>query len=139
MGSPVYLTFLDAKKAFDMLNHWTLFDKLLQRGVPSTVVRILMFWSNKHNFYVKWAGELSSSFKVSNGVRQGSVLSPTLFNLFLDDLSFKLRESYSGCYFNNQSYNHMFYADDAVLLAPSPHALQDLLDICNCYWRFATR
>ena len=132
-GSPVYLAFLDAEKAFDTVPHSVLFDKLLRRGVSPLYVRLLAYWYSKQQFFVKWAGDTSSSFTVSNGVRQGSILSPSLFNVFMDDLSSLLSNTFSGCYFNGQNFNHLFYADDTVLLAPSPHALQELINICQDY------
>ena len=132
-NTPVYTAFMDVSKAFDKVNHWVLYSKLLKRGIPSSIVRLLVKWYSSQNFYVKWADHLSSSFNVSNGVRQGGVMSPILYNVFIDDLSVRLDNTYSGCYRNEQVFNHLFYADDSVLLAPSPHALQDLLDICQAY------
>jgi hypothetical protein len=54
-----------------------------------------------------------------------------MFNVFVDDLSALLSKSYVGCYINDVCINHLFYADDAVLLAPLPYALQILLNICQ--------
>ena len=103
---------MDASKAFDTVNHWVLFEKLINRGVPYSIVRLLLEWYKKQECYVKWAGHNSSSFTVSNGVRQGGVISPKLFNLVVDDLSKELNQCYSGCHLNGQCQNHLFYADD---------------------------
>ena len=61
---------------------------------------------------------------------RGSILSPTLFSIYLDSLSVKLSASGVGCTFNSKNFNHLVYADDTVLLAPSPKALQSLINIC---------
>ena len=47
LGSSVYLCFLDASKAFDRINHDTLFKKLVNRNVPAYIVRLLVFWYSK--------------------------------------------------------------------------------------------
>ena len=133
LNSPVYLCFLDLSKAFDKVNHWILFDKLIERKLPSIIVRILIFWYSNQKCFVRWGNTISSSFLVSNGVRQGSILSPMLFNVFTDELSNILNASSVGCKINTHSVNHLLYADDSVLLAPTPQALQTLLNICEQY------
>jgi hypothetical protein len=129
-SSPMYICFLDASKAFDRVNHKMLFSKLLHRNVPYVIVRVLCFWYANQLFYVKWGHVMSASFNVTCGVRQGGILSPVLFNVYIDSLSVKLRSVSSGCYINSVSYNHLIYADDTVLLAPSPKALQTLINVC---------
>ncbi len=52
----------------------------------------------------------------------------------MDDLSVILNECRIGCNISDVYINHMFYADDSVLLAPSPLALQKMLDICYEYF-----
>ncbi|CAL4244830.1 unnamed protein product, partial [Meganyctiphanes norvegica] len=79
--SSVYLCFLDASKAFDRVNHHVLFDKLIKRGVPGYLVRILIFWYANQKMSIRWGNIMSDSFYVSNGVRQGGILSPHLFNV----------------------------------------------------------
>lgn len=91
------------------------------------------FWCINQNFIVRWGNELSEPFKVTNGVRQGGIGSPFYFNLYLDGLSNILNSCSSGCVINNCKTNHIFYADDSVLICPSPSALQHLLDICQEY------
>ena len=72
---------------------------------------------------------MSAFFKVSNGVRQGGVLSPKLFAVYVNDLSLNLAKCKVGCFIDNVCFNHVFYADDLCILAPSAIALQKLLDI----------
>ena len=131
--SSVYLCFLDASKAFDRVNHYSLFNKLITRGVPGYLVRILIYWYSNQNMCVRWGNSVSKGFKVTNGVRQGGILSPYLFNIYLDDLSITLRKQYAGCKIADRIINHLLYADDLVLMCPSYRGLQDLLDICSEY------
>jgi len=129
-SSPVYVCMLDSSKAFDRVNHFLLFDKLLKRGMPVLLVRILFTWYQTQSFVVKWDNVLSDSFTVTNGVRQGGVLSPRLFNVFIDELSDTLSAMKTGCFVNGTCYNHIIYADDTLLIAPHPGALQDLINAC---------
>lgn len=131
--SPVFTCFLDASKAFDRVNHWTLFRKMIEKKVPNVIIRILLFWYRQQDICVKWGQCLSSHFKVSNGVRQGSLCSPKMFALYVDGLSELLINSNIGCYIANVCFNHVFYADDLCLIAPSAIALQKLINICSKY------
>merc|ERR1711942_28733 len=76
---------------------------------------------------------MSESFYVSNGVRQGGILSSYQFNVYMDDLSLRLKKHYAGCKIANNIINHLFYADDLVLLCPSHRGLQELLETCEKY------
>ena len=128
--SPVFTCFLDASKAFDKINHYTLFRKLLDRKTPILLVRILLFWYTKQTMCVKWGNCMSDYFHVSNGVRQGGILSPKLYSVYVDDLSDYLVKSQIGCQIDYVCVNHVMYADDICLMAPSPAALQKLINIC---------
>ena len=75
-------------------------------------------------------GDVFLAFFISNGVRQGGILSPKLFLVYIDDLSDKLVKCKVECYIDNLCMKHVMYADDICLMAPSPAALQELIDIC---------
>ena len=127
----MYVCYLDASKAFDRVNHWILFGKLLDRNVPNIIIRIIFIWYTHQTFIVRWGSTLSQGFNVSNGVRQGGIIFPYFFILYINDLSLHLTKSAVGCYINDTCVNHLIYADDAVLIAPSPAALQKLIFVCQ--------
>ena len=82
---------------------------------------------------VRWGHSVSNSFHVSNGVRQGGVLSPVLFAVYLDGLLEELADCGCGCYWRNLFAGAFCYADDIVLLAPCASALRVMLNICCSY------
>ena len=126
--------FLDASKAFDRLKHTTLFRKLIDRRVPNYIVRIMMYWYANQTMCVRWSGIVSQGFHVTNGVRQGGILSPYLFNVYLDDLSIALSACRTGCSVGNSLINHlMCYADDLVIFSPSSIGLRALITVCEEY------
>ena len=129
------ICYLDASKAFDKINHFILFTKLIDRNVPLIIVRLLYRWYTEQQLYVRWNHTLSEPFTVSNGVRQGGILSPHLFNVYIDELSYTLNATPAGCKLNALRVNHLLYADDVVLLAPSPSAMQILLNTCSEFAR----
>ena len=131
LNGTMFVGFLDASKAFDRVNHNVLFNKLFERGVPPFIVRVLVYWYAHQTFCVRWGSIYSEPFTVSNGVRQGGILSPLFFNLYMDDLSSKLNKCRVGCCFDNRVINHLMYADDLVVFAPSVVAINKLLRICD--------
>lgn len=132
-GSSVFISFLDASKAFDRVNHSVLFKKLHERNIPKYIIRILVFWYANQTFCIRWGNVYSGEFYVSNGVRQGGILSPFLFNVYTDDLSSSLNKCNAGCYIMQNIINHLLYADDLVLFAPSVRGLNMLLRICETF------
>ena len=69
--TPVYMCCLDAKKAFDRVNHWTLAKTLLDRNGPLHIVKLFIFWYREQEFMVRWGNSLSMTSRCSNRIRQG--------------------------------------------------------------------
>ena len=140
MRSPVYVCSLDAEKCFDSIWHEGLFYKLHQmQTFPAPYWAFLFKWYRSSSVTVCWNGDFSEAFRPSRGTKQGSLLSPLLFNLFVNDLLCALQASPKGLRIGPSSYNSMAYADDLTLFAALPEDLQDLIDMCTDYadrWRF---
>ena len=73
------------------------------------------------------------TFVVRSGVRQGGILSPILFNVYVNDLVNNLVDKDCGCHVGSVFFGCFIYADDVILLSPSLIGLQAMLDVCACY------
>ena len=135
LNTPIFVCFIDIKSAFDRVSFWKLFTKLLDRGTPLYLVELLEYWYTTQQLFIKWGNTESQCFNMSNGIRQGSILSPYLFNVYVDDLNIKLNETKVGCYVSNRPVNNFSYADDLALIAPSATALNQLLKTCELFAR----
>ena len=85
--------------------------------------------------YVKWANELSEPFTVANGVKQGAVISPLLFSIYIDNLFKELEQLHLGlgCHVGPTFAGAFGYADDVALIAPSLYALNKMISVCESY------
>jgi hypothetical protein len=78
-------------------------------------------------------GYTSDAILNAPDIRQGSVLSPALFSVYMDDLIVKLRKAGAGCHLGGVFCGVVGYADDLLLLAPSRSAMATMLRICEEY------
>ena len=131
-GTTIFVTFLDASKAFDKIDFWLLFQKLSTKDFPVFIIKILAYWYCHQEMHVRWGSTSTYSFRVSNGVKQGGILSPMLFNVYMDQLSIRLNRSGIGGDIGGHLINHLCYADDLCLINLSSAGMQSLLDICTC-------
>ena len=76
--------------------------------------------------------KIISSFK---WVKQGGVLSPLLFSVYLDDLLCELRQANVGCHMNGYFVGAVIYADDITLLGPARSSILSMLSVCDVYAR----
>jgi Reverse transcriptase (RNA-dependent DNA polymerase) len=125
-GSTGNLSAIDISKAFDRNNHDGLFFKLMQRSLPSNLLSVFENWFDKCFTCVRWGSVYTISFQVSCGIRQGGVLSPHFFAVYIDDIVAKVETLVIGCHLGL-----FLYADDIFLLASSISALQKLLNVCE--------
>lgn len=131
-GSHVFICFVDFSKAFDKVNYWKLFNKLLDDSIDSSIVAMLAFWYSHQTSCVRWKAALSSNFTIGNGTRQGGILSPYLFTRYIRELIFAVVCCNVGCNIGGMYCNILAYADDIVLIAPSWAALQYLINLLDC-------
>ena len=97
----MYVSKLDAFKAFDKVNHSKLFTKL----ISFFIVCILYYWYSTQKFTVRWCRSFTEFPTISNGVKQGGILSPHLFNVYMDDLNVNLNKLQIGCLYNDEPYD----------------------------------
>ena len=119
----MFACFLDASKAFDLVKNSIPFQKL--------VVRFLYRWYLTQELKVCWENVHSNKFSVSNGVRQGGVLSPILFSIYLDSLLVILKHADIDYSWVGEFSGALAYADDVVLLSLSASGLRLMLRVCE--------
>jgi hypothetical protein len=131
-NSHVFACFIDFNKAFDNVDYWLLFCKMLDNNSSTSCllsVRLLAYWYSHQQLSVRWQNYTSVYFNIAKGVRQGGVLSPFLFRLYIRPLIDRVTKLNVGCNIAGTTINLLAYADDMVLLAPSWRGLQILLNI----------
>jgi len=129
-GSTVYVAALDISKAYNNVNHYKLFAKLIEAGLPKWLIDILVCWYEKLVVRVRWNGCYSFEVSVHSGVRQGSSLSPSVFNVFINQFLTSLRSLRYGCHISSYFVGAVLYADDLILLSASVSGLQGSLNVC---------
>ena len=132
-GSDVYMLSLDASKAFDRVKYTKLFKLLIDRAICALIIRLLLKVYIFSSASVKWNNCESNTFNISNGVKQGAIISAPLFAIYIDPLLKRLKQKNEGCFIGNICANAFAYADDIVLLSPSCVALRNLIRVCETY------
>jgi len=80
------------------VNYCKLFYLLIRRDLPACIIRVLINMYTGHLIRISWAGVMSHYFNALNGVKQGGVISPILFCIYIDDLLVSLSQIGDGCY-----------------------------------------
>jgi len=93
-------------------------------------IRLLLNMYTNHVTRVSWNG-ICSPFVVGSGVKQGGVIGPILFCIYIGSLLCALQNFRVGYYIGHMFLGALAYADDIVLLAPTPNAMRTMLTLCD--------
>jgi len=117
---PLYIAFLDLRKAFDSVNRRKLWKELARIGMDQKTVNVIQTLYHNHKRRIQIMGGLSGWVSCQRGVKQGCILSPTLFTLYLAELGNRLMNLGSGIQVGDVCIPGLFYADDIALVSKSP-------------------
>ena len=114
------------KKAFDSVDHSSLFNQLRKLGLNGNFLNLVEDIYKKTKCAVKVNNKITDFFKYSKGVRQGCPLSPLLFNLHINDIFQIINQASDSTILlsENDPINALMYADDLIVLAKSGEQLQ---------------
>ena len=127
-GLPTFACFVDMRKAFDWVDRDLLLFKLLRYNIDGKIFRVIKNLLQGTLSSVKINNLRTDWFTTTTGVRQGDVLSPTLFNIFLNDLVDDLNDLGKGLNVDGRHICCLLYADDIILLSENEDNLQAMLD-----------
>ena len=128
-GEKLYTCFVDFSKAFDCIPRDTLFERLRSKGITGKVFNLIKKIYMNEKCRIKIGGTLSDAFDANQGVRQGCILSPLLFNIFLSDLPKILnkQENNPAMIGPEKKVSCILWADDLVMISESKEGLTNML------------
>jgi len=130
----LYVIFVDLKRCFDTIYRNGLWCKLYSFGIQGKILRVIKDMYNKVKSCVKSLSSYSSYFEYAIGLRQGEVMSPLLFSLFIEDLELHLQNNIdSGLQIDDIVLILLLFADDMAILGKTPQELQNSLNLLHSY------
>ena len=132
---------MDFQKAFDWVNRDLLLYKLATSfDIHGRLFNILSTIYKSSNAQIKINGLYTESFSVTSGVRQGDIMSPTLFSMYLNDLATGIKDLNCGIQIENINISILLYADDIVLIGKDENSIKKMLDFTASWckkWRMS--
>ena len=92
----VYRVFIDFKKTFDRVWHAALWATMKKYNINTNLIRIIRNFYDKATSAVVFNSSIGDWFQTKVGVRQGCLLSPTLFNIYLERIMTDALEDHKG-------------------------------------------
>jgi hypothetical protein len=132
-GRKIYGCFVDFSKAFDSIPRDRMFQKLLDIGVTGKFYDIIKYIYEGDQVCIKLDDMITPAIKTIMGVRQGCVLSPLLFNIYMADFPSSLSQNVGVQLTDNSNINCILWADDIILLSESEEGLNILLAELKAY------
>ena len=125
----IYFCFIDYTKAFDSVDHNKLWKILKEMGIPDHLTCLLRNLYSGQGATVRTGHGPTDWFQIRKGVRQGCILSPSLFNLYAESImrNTGLEEAQARIKVARRNINSLRYADDTTLMAKSEEELKSLL------------
>ena len=125
----IYFCFIDYAKAFDCVDHNTLWKILPGMGIPDHLICLLRNLYAGQEATVRTGHGTTDWFLIRKGVHQGCILSPCLFNLYAEYImrNTRLDEAKAGIKISGSNINNLRYADDTTLMAESEEELKSLM------------
>jgi len=131
-GGRFYCLYVDFRKAFDKIDHHKLFQSFQNKGVNGNFLKVLVKMYANLKSCVKLSSNCPTSYFPCNiGTRQGDISSPTIFSLFIDQLSNLLRQNCETGFFIDNSIPDivcLMFADDVANCAETVNRLQQQLN-----------
>ena len=123
----MYACFIDYSKAFDTVNHKKLIECLKTTDIDLSDIALVANFYWEQDTKIRIGNHMSESLKIKRGVRQGCVLSPSLSNLYTENI-FRQIDELPGVKIGGRNINNLRYADDTVLLAETEEDIQKIVD-----------
>jgi hypothetical protein len=113
-----HIVFIDYEKAFDRVNRATLWQIMERRGYPRHLICVTKSLYQNTTIILDMEGRYSKDIKINQGVRRGCSLSPTLFNIYLDDViqEFKMRSNPGIWLKEIAALNTLLFADNQIII-----------------------
>ena len=129
----LFVAFVDFRKFFDSINRDMLLYKLLSYGITGRFYKIIKAMYNDNCYQVKTTQGLTDSFLSNNGLKQGCNLSPSLANIYQNDLHEIFDTTCHPVSLNDLEFNTLSWADDLLIVSTSPEGLQNCLNKLQSY------